>query len=85
MGCFLLGTVLSPTPLETRLEGRTNPTGLPPEWADVHHLDPWGSPTGGPTDIDNGLGMCRPHHVLVHEHGWQPVQSADGTWHLQPP
>jgi hypothetical protein len=57
----------------------------PPEWADVHHLDPYAPPTNGGTDLDNGLGMCRPHHSLVHEHGWTPVQDADGAWHLQPP
>jgi signal transduction histidine kinase len=36
--CFVLGTVLSPTPLEARLEGRASPTGLPPEWSAVADL-----------------------------------------------
>lgn len=35
VGSFVLGTVLSPTPLDTRLEGRANPLGLPPEWGFV--------------------------------------------------
>jgi hypothetical protein len=56
----------------------------PPEWADVHHLDPYGPPTNGRTDLENGIGACRPHHVLMH-HGWKPVQDEDGRWHLQPP
>lgn len=38
VGCFVLGTVLSPTPLEARLEGRASPTGLPPEWGAVAEL-----------------------------------------------
>lgn len=56
----------------------------PPHWCDIHHLDPYGSPTDGPTDLDNALGLCRPHHTLTH-HGWTPTQHPDGTWHLQPP
>jgi hypothetical protein len=56
----------------------------PPHWCDAHHLDPHAPPTNGETNLDNGLGMCRPHHTLVHN-GWTPVQDTDGTWHLEPP
>jgi hypothetical protein len=56
----------------------------PPEQCDAHHLDPYGPPTEGLTDIDNGLDLCRPHHNLVHK-GWKPVQDANGDWYLQPP
>lgn len=56
----------------------------PPEWADAHHLDPFGPPTDGPTDLANGVGLCRPHHRLVHN-GWKLVQDADGAWYLEPP
>jgi hypothetical protein len=56
----------------------------PPEWVDVHHLDPYGPPSNGETNLDNGLAMCRPHHTLVHQ-GWKPVQDPDGTWRLEPP
>lgn len=38
VGSFVLGTVLSPIPLEARLEGRANPIGLPPEWGVVAEL-----------------------------------------------
>jgi hypothetical protein len=51
----------------------------PPEWCDAHHLDPYGPPTLGETNLDNGLAMCRPHHTLVHK-GWTPVQDEDGRW-----
>jgi Domain of unknown function (DUF222) len=56
----------------------------PPEWCEIHHLDPYGPPTRGETNLANGLPTCRPHHTLIHR-GWKPVQDADGTWHLEPP
>jgi Domain of unknown function (DUF222) len=56
----------------------------PPQWCDIHHLDPYGPPTHGPTNLTNGLTMCRPHHTLTHQ-GWTPTQHPNGTWHLQPP
>jgi hypothetical protein len=56
----------------------------PPEWCDAHHLDPYGPPTYGETNLDNGLAMCRPHHTLVHK-GWTPMQDENGSWYLQPP
>jgi hypothetical protein len=56
----------------------------PPQWCDAHHLDPYGPPTNGLTDIDNGLALCRPHHTLVHK-GWKPRQDPHGNWYLEPP
>jgi hypothetical protein len=56
----------------------------PPHWTDAHHLDPYGAPAEGETNLDNGLGICRGHHTLIHN-GWTPVPHPDGTWHLQPP
>jgi hypothetical protein len=56
----------------------------PPDWCDIHHLEPYGPPTYGNTDLTNGLPTCRPHHTLIHQ-GWQPIQNPDGTWHLEPP
>jgi hypothetical protein len=41
----------------------------PPAWADAHHVHSWA--TGGPTALDNLVLLCRHHHVLVHEGGWQ--------------
>jgi hypothetical protein len=56
----------------------------PPEWCDAHHLDPYGPPTNGETNLDNGIGVCRNHHTLIHK-GWRPVRDEHGKWHLQPP
>ena len=43
----------------------------PAAWTDAHHIIPWW--TGGRTDIENLLLLCRYHHVKVHE----------GRWHLR--
>ena len=36
----------------------------PVHWCDVHHVHFWEH--GGPTDIDNGLLLCRRHHRKLH-------------------
>jgi hypothetical protein len=46
----------------------------PPGHADAHHITSWLD--GGATDVSNGLLLCRFHHRLVHEGGWQ-VQVVD--------
>ena len=40
----------------------------PAAHTDAHHLAPWAH--GGPTDLTNGLLLCRHHHRTVHEGGW---------------
>ncbi len=41
----------------------------PPAHTDAHHVHPWSA--GGATDVDNAVLLCRFHHRLVHEGGWQ--------------
>jgi hypothetical protein len=48
-----------------------------------HHLVRWTK--GGPTDLDNLTLLCRRHHWLVHEGGWQLVKTDDGPMHAVPP
>lgn len=52
----------------------------PAAWCKTHHLDPWGPPSGGPTDIDNGCLLCAHHHRLVHEGRWRLRRDPDGGW-----
>jgi hypothetical protein len=47
----------------------------PPGWTDVHHVIPWR--TGGRTDLDNLILLCRHHHRLVHEGGWTAASRHD--------
>ena len=54
----------------------------PPAYTDAHHVVPWSA--GGATDIDNAVLLCRFHHRLVHEGGWDllvnhPTSGGGGT------
>jgi hypothetical protein len=40
----------------------------PASWCEAHHRIPYTE--GGPTDIDNGVLLCRHHHMLVHDNHW---------------
>ena len=43
----------------------------PPKFTDAHHVVHWAH--GGATSVDNLVLLCRFHHRLVHEGGWQLV------------
>jgi len=54
----------------------------PPSWCEAHHLNQWAH--GGGTDIADGILLCRRHHLLVHNSGWQI--SRDGAeYSITPP
>lgn len=55
----------------------------PVVWCDAHHLQHWID--GGPTTLANLTLLCRHHHTLVHEEGWQLRRLRDGRWGLVPP
>jgi hypothetical protein len=48
----------------------------PLRWCDVHHLVHWAH--GGATSLDNCTLLCRRHHVLCHEGGWELGRAPDG-------
>ncbi|WP_395639008.1 DUF222 domain-containing protein [Pseudolysinimonas sp.] len=69
--------------LAARDGGCTFPHGdRPPSWTEAHHLKPWSE--GGATSVDNGILLCRHHHLLVHDHGWR-IHRRDGEWEFEPP
>ena len=43
---------------------------------DGHHLVHWID--GGETNLENLVLLCRRHHRMVHEGGWQLIKRADG-------
>ena len=42
----------------------------PPSWCEAHHIDHW-QRDRGKTDLDRGVLLCRHHHMLVHNNGWE--------------
>ena len=52
-------------------------------WCDLHHLVPRNR--GGPTTADNLALVCRFHHSLIHEGGWQLTRAPDGTIETRSP
>jgi hypothetical protein len=54
----------------------------PPAWTDGHHIIHWAD--GGPTELENLISLCRPHHRAVHEQGWR-IHIADGVPVVEPP
>jgi hypothetical protein len=55
----------------------------PAKWSAAHHVVHWIH--GGSTDLDNLILLCHRHHRMVHEGGWQIVQSDDGRMLTIPP
>jgi hypothetical protein len=47
----------------------------PPSWTEAHHIRHF-QRDHGPTDIDNGILLCRHHHLLIHNNGWE-IRRAD--------
>ena len=55
----------------------------PPDWTDAHHLHHWAD--GGKHVMKNLALLCRRHHRMVHEGGWQLGITADGNIAAVPP
>jgi hypothetical protein len=59
----------------------------PPSWTEAHHVDHWVRDRGK-TDIANGLLLCRYHHMLIHNNGWEIRRGDDrsrSSYWLKPP
>jgi hypothetical protein len=41
----------------------------PPSFCEIHHIDHWHA--GGKTDIQDGVLLCKHHHLLLHSNGWR--------------
>jgi len=51
-------------------------------WTQAHHLDFWAA--GGKTDLRKMIPLCHHHHRLVHEGGWQVVQTSQRLEFIPP-
>ena len=54
----------------------------PPSWSEVHHIVPWSE--GENTSVEDGVLLCRFHHLLVHNQGWRITRSG-AEYFLVPP
>jgi len=54
----------------------------PPSWTEAHHIRRWVD--GGRTDVDDGVLLCRHHHLRVHDEGWRIVRLG-GRYRLEAP
>ncbi len=54
----------------------------PPSWCEVHHIVPWSE--GGTTTVEDGVLLCRFHHLLVHNKGWRVTRTAAEYFFVPP-
>ncbi len=55
----------------------------PPSWCEAHHIEHW-QRDGGRTDVAAGILLCRHHHLLAHNNGWE-ITRAGPRYLLVPP
>jgi hypothetical protein len=53
-----------------------------PSLTEAHHIIPWAK--GGRTDLANGILLCKFHHLLVHNNGWE-IYRVGTDYYLVPP
>jgi len=53
-----------------------------PAMTEAHHIIPWAD--GGRTDLANGILLCRFHHLLIHNNGWE-IYLVGTDYYLLPP
>ena len=55
----------------------------PPSWTEAHHIDQF-KRDGGKTNIADGICLCKFHHLLLHNNGWQ-IRRIGNDYLLIPP
>jgi len=55
----------------------------PPSWTEAHHINEWKRDQGR-TDIQDGILLCKHHHLLVHNNHWR-IQRTGTDYELLPP
>ncbi|GAB2448539.1 hypothetical protein GCM10027029_03320 [Conyzicola lurida] len=54
-----------------------------PSMAEAHHINHWAR-DGGRTDIKDGILLCKFHHLLMHNNGWE-IEREGSDYYLIPP
>ena len=55
----------------------------PPSWTEAHHIEEW-KRDHGPSDVSNGILLCKHHHMLIHNNGWK-IRRRGEEYLLEPP
>ncbi|WP_104100988.1 DUF222 domain-containing protein [Cryobacterium sp. M96] len=55
----------------------------PPAWTEAHHVNEW-LKENGYTDLADGVLLCHPHHLLLHNQNWTFIRTGTQYW-LRPP
>ncbi|MEP6843708.1 MAG: DUF222 domain-containing protein [Pseudolysinimonas sp.] len=55
----------------------------PPSWTEGHHVNEW-KRDHGRTDIQDGILLCRHHHLMIHNNGWNITRHGT-NYMLDPP
>jgi hypothetical protein len=56
----------------------------PPSWTEAHHIVFW-KRDGGKTNLADGILLCRHHHLLFHNNGWEIQRDKNSKYWLIPP
>ncbi|TFD27603.1 DUF222 domain-containing protein [Cryobacterium cryoconiti] len=54
-----------------------------PAWSEAHHINGWLADNGY-TDLADGVLLCHPHHLLLHNQHWTIIRTGNDYW-LRPP
>jgi hypothetical protein len=55
----------------------------PPAWCEAHHINQWARDHGR-TNVADGILLCRRHHLVFHNNGWE-IHRDGATYYLTPP
>jgi hypothetical protein len=56
----------------------------PPSWCEAHHILFWAR-DNGKTDTADGILLCKHHHLLFHNNGWEIERNTHSQYRLIPP
>jgi hypothetical protein len=56
----------------------------PPSWCEAHHIDHWARDRGE-TNTADGILLCKHHHLLFHNNGWEIRRDEVARYWLTPP
>ncbi|TFD28995.1 DUF222 domain-containing protein [Cryobacterium cryoconiti] len=54
-----------------------------PAWTEAHHIKEWLAENGY-SDLADGILLCHPHHLLLHNQHWTIIRTGNDYW-LKPP